>query len=148
MVEDDGEGQPVAVVGLEAGPLVAIPHLDGPGDANEFLGRILFLDAGGLDQEDEGRGRTVENGHFRRIQIDPAIVDAQPAEGRHQVFDGPHLDSVHFETGAHAGIANQHGLGGNILGLGQIDATEDDAGIRGCRAQGQVDLDAAMQADT
>ena len=107
-----------------------------------------YLDTDERAEEDEGRGRTVENGHFRRIQIDPAIVDAQPAEGRHQVFDGPHLDSVHFETGAHAGIANQHGLGGNILGLGQIDATEDDAGIRGCRAQGQVDLDAAMQADT
>ena len=85
------------------------------------------------------------SGASRSIQ---ALSMPSPAEGRHQVFDGPHLDPVHFETGAHAGIANQHGLGGNIHRLRQIDATEDDAGIRGCRAQGQIDLDAAMQADT
>ena len=47
-----------------------------------------------------------------------------------------------------AGVADHEGLGGNIHRLGQIDATKDDAGIGGSRAQGHIDLDAAMQANT
>jgi hypothetical protein len=81
MVEDDGESQLVAVVGLEARPLVAVADLDGLCDADEFLGGVLFLDAGRLDQEHEGRSRTVEDGHFRRIQIDPGVVDAKTRRG-------------------------------------------------------------------
>ena len=147
MIENDGKRQFVTIVGLETRPLVAVTHFNRLRDADEFLGGVLFFDPRRLDQEDERRSRTVEDGHFRRIQINPGVVDAQTAEGGHQVFDGPDLDPVNFQTGAHAGIPDQHGLGRNILGLGQIDATEDDTGIGRGRAQGHIDLDTAVQTD-
>ncbi|MPN32775.1 hypothetical protein SDC9_180255 [bioreactor metagenome] len=147
MVKDDGKAQAIAVVGLEARPLVAVADFDRPGDADEFLGGILFLDARRLDQEHEGRGRAIEDGHFRRIEVDPGIVDAEAAERRHQVFDGADLDPVALQAGTHAGVADQDRLCGNIDRLRQINATKDDAGVRCGRAQGQIDLDTAVQTD-
>lgn len=147
MVEHDGERQAITVVGFETRPLVAIDDFDRPRNADELLGSILFLDPGRLDQEDEQCSRAVEDGYFRCIEIDPGVVDAKPGKSRHQVLDGANLDPVLFETGAHTGIADHESGGGNIHRLGKIDATKDDAGIRGSGAQGHIDLDTAVQTD-
>ena len=61
VVEMDGEAQTIAVEGLEAGPLVAIGHLNRLAYAQEFLGRGLLLDAGRLQQEGEWGGRAVHD---------------------------------------------------------------------------------------
>ena len=62
------------------------------------------------------------------------------------MFYGTDLDPVLFETGTHPRIANHEGSSRDIHGFRQVDAAEDDAGIGRGRAQGHVDLDAAMQA--
>jgi hypothetical protein len=63
------------------------------------------------------------------------------------MFYGSDLDSVLFQTGAHAGVADQKSICANVHRFRQIDAAEDDTRIRGSRAQGHVDLDTAVEAD-
>ena len=85
VVEDDGESQAVALVRGKPRPFLAaavrLAHFDRALDADEFLGRILLLDPGRLDQEDERRCRAIKNRHFGRIQIDKGVVDAKPGKG-------------------------------------------------------------------
>jgi hypothetical protein len=76
-------------------------------DADEFLRHRLFLDAGRLNEEDEGRSRTVENWQFGGIEVDEGVVDTEAGERRHQVFDGAHSGAAILQTRAHARIADQ-----------------------------------------
>ena len=147
MIEDDREGQLVAIIRVEARPLVAVANLDGLGDANKLLGGTLLLYACGLNQKDERRRRAIEDGHFRRIQVDPGVVDAEAGECRHQVLDGANLDPRLFQARTHARIADHEGGGGNIDRFRQIGTPEDDPAVRRSRAESHVDLDAPMQAD-
>src|SRR5256885_13233295 len=43
---------------------LALAHLDGADDPDEALGSLLQLDARALQQEHEGGGGAVEDGHF------------------------------------------------------------------------------------
>ena len=54
VVEVDIEADLEPLERLEAGPLVALVHLHRALDADETLGLVLLLDAGGLDEENEG----------------------------------------------------------------------------------------------
>ena len=146
MIEFDGEAQAETVVRLETGDLVAVAHFHGLEDADEALGRVLFDDAGRLQQEHEGAGGTVHDRHFGRRQFDVEIVDAQARQRGHQVLDGHRLGALAGQTGAEHGLGHQVGAGGDLDDGIQIDATEHDAGIDRCRAQGQEDLVATVQA--
>ena len=79
-------------MGLQPHPLVAIDDLDRLEDADETLGRSLFFQAGRLQQIDEGARRAIQDGHFAGSDVDLCVVDAQPGQGGHQVFDGVDAD--------------------------------------------------------
>ena len=132
---------------LEAGDLVAVAHFHRALDADEALGRVLLLDAGGLQQEHERTGGAVHDRHFRRGQFDVGIVDAEAGQRRHQVFDGLHLGAIATQAGAQHGFADQVRIGRDFDHRLEVGAAEHDAGVDRCRAQGQEDLLAAMQTD-
>ena len=45
LLEINGKTQAIALIRTEARPLVTVADLNRPGDANEFLGGVLFFDA-------------------------------------------------------------------------------------------------------
>ncbi|EEF93622.1 hypothetical protein CATMIT_01746, partial [Catenibacterium mitsuokai DSM 15897] len=137
MVEDHGEAQAEPVERLEAGDLVAVAHFHRVLDADETLGRVLLGDAGGLQQEHERAGRAVHDRHFRRGQLDIAIVDAQPGHRREQVLDGHDLAGAVGQAGAQRGLGDQVGARGHLHHRVEIGAAEHDAGVDRGRAQGQ-----------
>jgi hypothetical protein len=123
--------QAKAVVRLEPRPLVAggSPRdFDRALDANEALGDRLFFDAHRLNEEDEGRSRTVEDRHFGGIQVDEGVVDPETGERRHQVFDGAHLGAIALQARAHAGVADEQCRCRQVDHRIEIDAAKDDAG--------------------
>src|SRR5512143_377429 len=147
MREGDGEFDLEAVMRDEARPLVAVAHLDRLRDAHVLLRRILLDDAGGLQQEHEGRRGAVHDGNLGAGQIDQQVVDAEAGEGRHQVLDGRHLGGAGLEHRAQPGVGDQIRVGLDFGGRDEIHPPEHDAGIGTRRAQGHLDLDAGMQAD-
>jgi hypothetical protein len=147
MVEADREFETKTVVGRQARPLVAVLDLDDLPDAQEALRRVLFLDAGRLEQIDERGGRSVEDGDLFRIDLHMGVVDAQPGQRRHQVFDGAQPGAILFEAGRHAGVAHGKRIGLDIHDRIQIDALEHDAGVRRSGTQDERHLAAGMEAD-
>jgi hypothetical protein len=141
VVKLDLEAELEAVVRLRR-PLellaLALAHLDGLKHAQEFLGRLLQLDARALQQEDEGRGRAVEDGHLLGGDVDVQVVQAQAGAGRHQVLDGAHLGVAAGDGGGHARVGHRLRIDGDVDRLGQIDAAKHDAGVGRRGAQRQL----------
>jgi hypothetical protein len=143
------------MVRLQPGPhqllALALAHLDGLVDLEEALGRVLHDDAGRLQQEDEARGGAVQHRHLVGIDVDDEVVQPQAGAGRQQVLDGLHLGAAGVAAGAdgggHAGVADRHDADRDVHRRAQVDAAEDDAGVGGGRAQRQLDLLAAVDAD-
>ena len=146
VVEVDREPDAEAVVRLEPGDLVAVADLDRALDADEALGRCLFGDAGGLQQEHERTGGAVHDRHFRRGQVDIAVVDTQTGQRRQQMFDRHDLARTAAQAGAQHGLGHQFGARRDLHHRVEVDAAEHDAGIHRGRAQGEKDLLAAVQA--
>lgn len=147
MIEFDGETELVALVRLKARDLVALAHFHRLLDADEALGLVLLDDASRLQQEHERAGGTIHDRQFGRRQLHDHVVHTQAGQCRHQVLHGLDLGAVAGQPRAQRGLGDQLGIGRNFNYWLQIDATEHDAVIDRCRAQGHIDLVAAMQAD-
>ncbi len=128
-------------------PAVAIDHFHRLQYADELLRRILLFNARRLNQEDKRAGAAVHDGHFRPIDFDMAVIDTQPRERRHQVFDGGDFIAVFDEGRRKLGFPHIKGMAGNFNRLRQINPVKDDAGIRRRRAQRQTNLLARVQAN-
>src|SRR5208283_3227886 len=87
MIELDLEIDLESVVRIEARPLVALFDVHALENADEALRRLLFLDAGRLQQKDEWSGAAVHDRHLGRADLDERIVYAQAGECRQQVLD-------------------------------------------------------------
>src|SRR5262245_17701253 len=148
MVEDDRERDAESVVGLEAGPLVAVAHLDRVPDAEKALRRALLLDAGGLQQINERPRAAVHDRYLRTREIHVEIVDPKTRERGHQMLDGSYLRSAAFDGATQTCVREGARLCPNIEQLAQVDATKDDARVRLRGPQGHRDLGAGVEADT
>ena len=146
MVELDFKINFEAVVRVEARPLVAVLDLDALLDAHEALGRVLFLDAGRLQQEHEGTRAAVHDRHFACAQFDDEVVDAEARQRRHQVLDRRDRAAFDGQAGAERGLADVSGLGRDVDRLVEVGAAENDARIRRRRAQHHQHFLAGVQA--
>ncbi len=147
MLELDAEGQAEALIGLQPRVLVALLHLHRVADAHKTLGRVLLLDAGGLNQEHEGRGAAVHDRHFASRQLDDAVVNPEAGHRRHQVLDGGDSYLALNQRAGHFGGADNLGLRTDFHLGGQVHAAEHDAGIRPRRQQGHEYFLTGMQSD-
>ena len=147
MVELDREAQAETVVGIETDPLVVLDVLHRLLHAQEAFRRLLFLDAGRLQQKDEGCGAAVEDRDLRGVHIDVEVVDAKPGQRRHQVLDGADLGAATLKSGTHPGVDHGIGVAAELDRRVEIDAAEHDAGIGRGRPQHQIDLAATVQTD-
>ena len=108
----------------------------------------LGNDAGAVDQEDEGRGGAVQDGHFRAVDLDQRVVHAAAGQRRHHVLDrGDAAARVagDAERGAEPGVHHVVEAGGDVEA--DVGAAEHDAGPGGRRPQGERNAAAAVQAD-
>ena len=75
-------------------------------------------------------------------------LDAESGKRGHQMLDGGHLGRAGFEHRAQPGVGDQIRIGFQIDGRLKVHPPKHDAGIGAGGAQGHLDLDAGMQADT
>ena len=105
------------------------------------------LQADLCDQIHEGRRRTIDDRHFRTIDLDQRVIDTQRSKSRHQVFDG---------RDRHTGFIGDRGAetdGGDVGGPGldavlcgvEIGPLEHDAGARRRGFQNQTHALAGME---
>ena len=135
----DGVADPERATGIDADRPLAIANLDGLADAHPPALGSLVEDAGGADQEDEGCRTPVHHRDLGPVDLDAHVVDAQAVEGGEQVFDGADRRVAAAESG---GVGRgRHGprLRGNLDGMRQVGAHEDDSRVRPGRVQGQLD---------
>ena len=109
--------------------------------------RILFFDAGRLQQEYERARAAVHDRNFRGGQVDIDIIDAETRHGRQQVLNGCDFDAVFYQRCAQHGLTDKHRVCGNIHRLIEVDAAKRYAGIFRSRAQCHIDFFARVQAD-
>ncbi|MNT27171.1 hypothetical protein D3C72_1627890 [compost metagenome] len=145
MIEIDLEAHLETVEGHEGGALVALLHCHFAQDADELLRGVLLLQAGGLNQEDEGTGAAVHDRHFRRGEFDVGVVDAQACHGRKQVLHGVHLDLTVDQRGRHGGLTDILGAGGDVHSGIEVGTAEHYASVDRRGLEGQVDLLPGMQ---
>ena len=119
-----------AVVGLELAKGITF------GDANrlEHLGvaarRRQRDDAGLVDRLHEGGGAAVHDRRFRAVELDDGVVDAEPAQRRHDVLDGGDAGPGSIaQHGGELGGGDRTGIGADLALPPAVDAADEhDAG--------------------
>ena len=105
-----------------------------------------FDNASGVHSGDEFFGATIEDGHFRAVDLDVGIVDAEAGEAGHQVLDGRNGGAA--LVAQHGGeVAALHGTAAGADGLGRVGTMKNDAGIGRSRSQAQPRHLSGMYAD-
>ena len=109
-----------------------------------------MADADAVDRLDEGRGRTIHDRHFRPIDFDQAIIDAETVQGGDQMLYGAdHVLRAVADDGAKFG----HGDFGPVrldapaAAVGQTAAQKNQAGMGVGRIENQADGLAGMNAN-
>ncbi|CAH0274979.1 hypothetical protein SRABI106_03139 [Rahnella aquatilis] len=77
MIEVDSEVQRETIKWFELGPLITVFNTHGIFDAQEFLRAVQLFNPCIHQQIDERCSTAVHNRHFRRIDFDNNIIDAQ-----------------------------------------------------------------------
>jgi len=100
--------------------------------------------AGVFEHGHEGLGGAIEDGDFDGIDVDENIVDAAGVDGREKMFGRREEHALFHQAGGVADARDVLALGfdGEIV---EIDAAEDDAGVRGCGNQADLAMHAGMQ---
>jgi hypothetical protein len=100
-------------------------------DIQPWANGQLFDDAGAVQRFDEGEARAVAAGHFRAIDPDFAVVDAQAGEGGHDVFDHVDRSAAARKRGAPRDFHAIRHNGRDSRTARQVAPHEDDAGVGG-----------------
>ena len=128
--------------------LVTILDLDRTLDSYKPLGRILLFNTRGLDQENKRPGAAIHYGYFRRTQIHKGVVYPQPCQRRQQVLDCRNAGRAADQGRGQTRFTHVFGTGLDLYRRIKINPAKNNAGIRGGRSQGQVDLLTRVQAHT
>jgi len=136
-----------AVVGPETRPFVALFGADGLLDADEFLGRVLLLDARRPQQKNKRPGAAVHDRHFGRVHINVQVVYAETRHRRQQVLDRRDANIAAPEGRGHSRVNDILRRRGDVHRLVEVNPVKNNAGAGSRRAQGHVNSLAGMQTD-
>ena len=133
--------------GAQFGPGVDIADADGAADFDDAARFVLIDQPGAFQQKQKLPRRTVEDRHFRAVEFDQHVADAETGERGQDVFHGADARGgvVAGQDGAQAGIDDAIEAGGNVAA--EIGAAEDDAVIDRRGIQVHVDALAGVQPD-
>jgi hypothetical protein len=148
VVEADAVGDLEVVRRIQRDALVALAERDRPEDLQVLLGGCQFLDARLVqDQVHERRGAAVHDRHFRAVQLDDDVVDAERRQRREQVLDG--LDRHRFTGQAGRELDPPEMRDGRRnFQTAQIGTLEPDPVVDGRGLQREGDLVAGMKTDS
>src|SRR6202171_3063742 len=98
-----------------------------------------FANAGVLQHLHEGLGRTVENRHFDRVDVDVNVVDATRIDGGKQMLGGGEQNALFHQARGitYASTVVPLGFDGEVI---QVDAAKHDA----CFSRGGYQADVAV----
>lgn len=136
--------------GAETGESAAVLDAHRAQNLEITTGRAERDEAGRLDGCDELGGAAVHDRHFRAVDLDQHIVEAEAGAGRHQMLDrGDGAGSLVADHRAQLGGADLVVAGVDELLMPAFEALaqEDDAGIGSGRPQGQAGRSPGMNAD-
>ena len=104
-------------------------------------------EAGLIEQLKERFGGTVQDGNFDVVEVDKDVVDAVGVGGGEKVLGGGEQDTLLHEAGgvADAGDVVAVGFDGEVV---QVDAAEDDAGVRWSWLKLELGVDTCVEAHT
>ena len=148
MIEADAVGDLEVIRRIQRDALVAVGQRNRPQHLEEAARRRQLPDTRLIeDQVDERRRAAVHDRHFRMVQLDNRVVDAEGSERGEQVLNG-------FDG---HGLARQAGLvldpakmrdGRRNLETPKIASLKPDAVVGGRRFERQSDLVAGMKTDS
>ena len=119
-------------------------------DLDETARGGQMADADAVDRLDEGGGRTIHDRHFRPIDFDQAIIDAEAVQRGDQMLDrADHVLRAVADDGAKLGHGDfgPVGLDAPAAAVGQTATQEHEAGIGVGRIENEADRFAGMNAD-
>ena len=112
---DDGHVEAAAVEGAKLAPGIALVDTHGLLDTHVATGGGELAQPDLLDRSNEGGGTAIHDRHFRAIELDDRIIDAKPAQGRHQMFDGGNAACLRIaDNGAKGGGGDSAPMRGNL----------------------------------
>ena len=134
------------VGGIDADAAAVFDDFDGFEDAEVAAFAAKAAEAGLIEELKKRLGGTVENGDFDVVEVDEDVVDAVGVGGGEKVFGGGEQDALLHEAGgiADAGDVVAVGFDGEIV---EVDAAEDDAGIRRSGLKAELGVNAGVEAD-
>ncbi len=104
VVEVNGEAHLETFIRIKPRPLAVFFDPNRFLDPDKPLGRVLLLDAGGLNQKDERSRASIHDRHFSSTEIHERVVDAQSGQRRQQMFDGRDTHPALNQRGGQPGI--------------------------------------------
>jgi hypothetical protein len=135
------------VGGIDADAAAVFDDFDGFQDFQVAAFAAEAAKAGLIEVLEERFGGTVENGNFNVVEVDEDVVDAGGVEGGEKMFRGGEQDALLHKPG---GIADTR----NILAVGfngeivEVDAAEDDSGVRRSGQQAELRVDTRVETHT
>jgi hypothetical protein len=135
------------VGGIDADAAAVFDDFDGLEDAEVASFAAKAAEASLIKQLEERFGRAVQDGDFDVVQVDEDVVDAVRIRGGEEMLGGGQEDALLHEAGgvADAGDVVAMGFDGEIV---EVDAAENNAGIRGSRLKAELGVDAGVETHT
>src|SRR5882757_4864884 len=100
-----------------------------------------------IKELEEGLGGTVEDGDFDIVEVDEDVVDAVGIGGGEKVLGGGEQDALLHKAGGVADASDVVAVGFNWEII-EINAAEDDAGIRRSGEETKVRVDTGVETHT
>jgi hypothetical protein len=104
-------------------------------------------EAGLIEELEEGLGGTVKNRDFDVVEVDKDVVDAVGIGGGEKVLGGGEQDALLHEAGGVADASDVVAVSFDREVV-EVDAAEDDAGVRGSGEKTEVRVDTGVETHT
>jgi len=135
------------VGGIDADAATVFDNFDWLEDPEVTSFTAKTAEASLIEELEEGLGRAVENGDFDVVEVDEDVVDAVRIGCGEKVLGGGEQDALLHEAGGVADASDVVAVGFDRE-IVEIDAAEDDAGIRGSGEQTELRVDTRVKAHT
>jgi hypothetical protein len=147
MIEADAVGDLEVVRRIQGNPLVSLRERNRAQHFQVSSRRLKPFHPRLVDEVHEGRGAAVHDRHFRAVQFDNRVVDAESGQRGEQVLDGLDRNRFARQTGLILD-SSQVGHHRGDFQTAEIGALKADAGISRRRLQRQGYFVAGMKTDS
>jgi len=135
------------VGGIDSNAAAVFDDFDGLEDFKVAAFSTEAAEAGLINELEERLGGTVEDGDFDIVEVNEDVVDAVGIGGGEKVLGGGEQDALLHKAGGVADASDVVAVGFNWEII-EINAAEDDAGIRRSGEETKVRVDTGVETHT